>query len=200
MLSGPLEALAVAFGVVFVAELGDKTQLMVLALATRYRGVPVVAGVVAASALVMGLSVLVGATLGSLVDVRLMQLVGGVVFLVFAVWTLLGGDDEGEDVETLARPGARPRTGLRAAAIAGGTFLVAELGDKSMLAALTLATQAEPLATWAGATLGLVGVSLIAVVVGRQLGARIPRRPMRYVAAAGFAVFGLLLLWEAVGG
>ena len=199
MLSGPLEALAVAFGVVFVAELGDKTQLMVLAFATRYRGLPVVVGVVAASALVMGLSVLVGAAVGSLVDGRLMQLVGGVVFLLFAAWTLLGRDDDAEDVEALARSGARARTGLRAAAIVGGTFLLAELGDKSMLAALTLATQAEPLATWAGATLGLVGVSLIAVVVGRQLGSRVPRRLMRYIAAAGFAVFGLLLLWEVLG-
>ena len=199
MLSAPLEALAAAFGVVFLAELGDKTQLMVLAFATRFQAMPVVLGVVAASAVVMGASVLVGAAVGSFVEVALLQLVGGVVFLLFAAWTLLGREERAEDIEALARYKARPRSGLRAAAIVTGTFVLAELGDKSMLAALTLATQAEPVATWAGATLGLVGVSLIAVVVGRQLGERVPRRLLRYVAAGAFAVFGLLLLWEGLG-
>lgn len=199
MLSGPTEALAIAFAVVFLAELGDKTQLMVLAFATRYQAIPVVLGVVAASTLVMGLSVLVGAAVGSFVDVGLMQLIGGVVFLFFAAWTLLSREEAEEDVEAVARYRPRPRSGLRASAMVAGTFVLAELGDKSMLAALTLAAQAEPWATWAGATLGLVGVSLIAVVVGRQLGARVPRRLMRVVAAAAFALFGLLLLWEALG-
>jgi len=198
MLSGPLEALAAAFGVVFLAELGDKTQLMVLAFATRYRALPVILGVVAASVLVMGVSVLVGAALGSLIDVRLLQLIGGVIFLLFAAWTLLGREEAEEDIEAVARYRPRPRSGLRAAAVVAGTFVLAELGDKSMLAALTLATQAEPLATWLGATLALVGVSLIAAIVGRQIGERVPRRLLRLVSAAAFALFGVLLVLDAL--
>jgi Ca2+/H+ antiporter, TMEM165/GDT1 family len=198
MLSGPFEALAVAFGVVFLAELGDKTQLLVLGLATRYRALPVIVGVVLASGLVMGLSVLVGATLGSLFDVTLLQLVGGAIFLAFAAWTVLGREEDDDDIEAMAAARPNTRTALRAAAIVTGTFVLAELGDKSMLATLTLATQAEPMATWFGATLALVGVSLIAIAVGRQLGTRIPGRLLRYVSAAAFAIFGLLLIGDAL--
>jgi Ca2+/H+ antiporter, TMEM165/GDT1 family len=198
MLSGPIEALAVAFGVVFVAEFGDKTQLMVLAFATRYRALPVVAGVVAASALMMAASVLLGAAIGTLMPTQLLQLAGGVIFLGFAAWTLLSRDEDA-DVEAVARYRERPRSWLRAAAIVGGTFVLTELGDKSMLATLTLATQAQPAAVWAGATLALIGASMLGIVVGRQLGARISRRKVGYVAAAGFAIFGLLLLVEGLG-
>jgi Ca2+/H+ antiporter, TMEM165/GDT1 family len=197
MLSGPFEALAVAFGVVFLAELGDKTQLLVLGLATRYRALPVIVGVVLASGLVMGLSVLVGAALGTLFDLTLLQLVGGAIFLAFAAWTVLGREED-DDIEAMAAARPNTRTALRAAAIVTGTFVLAELGDKSMLATLTLATQAEPLATWLGATLALVGVSLVAIVVGRQLGTHIPRRLLRYVSAAAFAIFGLLLVVDAL--
>ncbi len=198
MLSGPLEALAAAFGVVVLAEVGDKTQLMVLAFATRYRALPVVAGVIVASALVMGASVLVGAAVGAFIPTAVMQLIGGLVFLGFAAWTYLRREDDEEDVEAVARYRPRPPSWLRAAAIVGGTFALSEVGDKSMLATLTLAAQAQAVAVWAGATLALVGVSLVAVVIGRQLGARLPRRGVRYVASAAFAVFGMLLLFEGL--
>ncbi|MDQ3937603.1 MAG: TMEM165/GDT1 family protein [Chloroflexota bacterium] len=198
MVSGPLEALAVAFGVIFLAELGDKTQLMLLAFATRYRAVPVVVGVVVASALVMGASVLVGAALGSFVSGQLMQLIGGLIFLVFAAWTLIEREEVEQDVEAVARGRPRPRTWLRASAVVAGAFVLAELGDKSMLAALTLGAQGQPLATWAGATLAEIAVGLIAVVVGRQLGTRLPRRVLRYVGAAAFAMFGVLLVVEGL--
>jgi Ca2+/H+ antiporter, TMEM165/GDT1 family len=198
VLSGPLEALVVSFGVVFLAELGDKTQLMVLAFATRYRALPVIIGVVGASAAVMAASVLVGAALGTMVPTGLLQLIGGVVFLGFAGWTLISREEDEEDVEAVARYRPRPPSGVRAALVVAGTFALAELGDKSMLVTVTLAAQGEPLAVWAGATAAMTGLSLVAVVIGRQLGLRLPRRLVRYVAAGAFALFGVLLLVDAL--
>ncbi|HUG46888.1 MAG TPA: TMEM165/GDT1 family protein [Candidatus Limnocylindria bacterium] len=198
MLSGAPEALLAAFGIVFLAELGDKTQLMVLAFAARYRVLPVLIGVVVASALVMGASVLLGAWLGAVIDLTLLQLAGALVFLVSAAWTVLVPDDDPEEAQAVAQSAPPSRLVLRSVAIVVVTFLLAELGDKSMLAAMALAIQAEPAATWLGATLGLVTVSLIAVAVGRQLGPRLPRKWLRFVSAAAFAAFGLLLLVSAL--
>jgi Ca2+/H+ antiporter, TMEM165/GDT1 family len=198
VLTGWFDAFLVAFGVVLLAELGDKTQLMVLAFSTRYRAWPVVVGVGAATALMMAASVAVGAALGSLIPAQVVQLVGGLAFLAFAAWTVLAGEEE-EDVEGAAAASRIGRRSfLRVALLVGSAMALAELGDKSMLATLTLATQAEPLGTWAGATLAMTAVSLLSVVVGRQIGTRIPQRLVRYVAAAAFAVFGVLLLVEAL--
>lgn len=199
MSGGALETLAVAFTVIFLAELGDKTQLVLLAFATRYRALPVIVGVVVASAAVMGASVLVGAALGVLLPTRPLQVVGGVVFLGFAVWTIVRAEEDEEDIEAVARYRERPSSWLRALLVVAGAFMLAELGDKSMLAALTLAAQAEPLATWLGASLAEVAAGLLAVLIGRQLGARLPRRLLRFASAAAFAAFGLLLLIETLG-
>jgi Ca2+/H+ antiporter, TMEM165/GDT1 family len=198
VLSGPFEALAAAFGIVFLAELGDKTQLLVLAFATRYRALPVIAGIAAASALMMVASVFVGAALGALLDTTVLQLVGGAVFLAFAAWTVLGREEDEEDVEAVARYRATPPSALRTALVVGSAFALAELGDKSMLVTITLAAQGEPLAVWIGATAAMTGLSLVAVVVGRQLGTRLPRRVVRYVAGIAFALFGVLLLLDAL--
>ena len=89
---------------------------------------------------------------------------------------------------------------LRAVAMVAGAFLLAELGDKSMLAAMTLATTGDVIGTWAGATLAEVAVSSVAIVVGRQLGARISPRLISRLAAVAFAAFGVLLLVEALAG
>jgi len=183
------EPFAVAFGVVFAAEFGDKTQLMVLALAARLRAVPVLAGVAAAAAAVSGVSVAVGAGLGAVIPTAVVTALAGLVFLVFAVWT---ARDAGED-EALAAPASTGRSALGVAV----AFFLAELGDKTMLATVALAARADPLATWAGASLALLAVNALAVAVGRQLGTRLPRTLVRRLAAVAFAVFGILLLVEA---
>ncbi len=184
-----LEPFAIAFGVVFAAEFGDKTQLMVLTLAARLRALPVLAGVAVAAAAVSGVSVAVGAGLGAVVPTTLVTALAGLVFLLFAVWTARG-DDEDEAAPTTAGAG-------RSALSVAVAFFLAELGDKTMLATVALAARAEPLATWAGAALALLAVNALAVAVGRQLGTRLPRTFVRRLAAAAFAVFGVLLLVEA---
>jgi Ca2+/H+ antiporter, TMEM165/GDT1 family len=80
----------------------------------------------------------------------------------------------------------------------GSAFLLAELGDKTMLATITLASQNGWAGTWLGATLGMVAAAALAIIVGRQLGKRLPERAVRYVAAALFAGFGVWLLVEAL--
>ena len=78
-------------------------------------------------------------------------------------------------------------------------FFVAELGDKTMLAAFTLGSRQDPLGTWLGATAGEVAVGAIAIVVGRTLGRRLPAHVLRYASAAAFAIFGVILLGEGLG-
>jgi Ca2+/H+ antiporter, TMEM165/GDT1 family len=180
-----------SFGVVFVAELGDKSQLMALTFATKYRPALVMAGIVAATVLINAISVGVGYGLGLALPTRWISFVAGLLFLGFALWTLRGEDEE--DDEVLSRVGSGP-----VVMTVGSAFLLAELGDKPMLATITLASQNGWAGTWLGATLGMVAAAALAIIVGRQLGKRLPERAVRYVAAALFAGFGVWLLVEAL--
>lgn len=178
-----------AMGLVFVAELGDKTQLVALGLGARHRLAPVVVGVVAAYAATNLLSVVVGGLLGAALPTRAIGLAGGVMFLGFAVWTLSAGDDDGESDE--AGAGGSPRSVVASVAIA---MFVAELGDKTMLATATLAAKGDPVLVWLGATLGIVASGLLGVLLGRAFGARLPERATRIGSAVLFAVFGVVIL------
>jgi len=180
-----------SFGVVFVAELGDKSQLMALTFATKYRPALVMTGIVAATVLINAISVGVGYGLGLALPSRWISLAAGLLFLGFAFWTLRGVD--GDDDEVLSRVGSGP-----VVMTVGSAFLLAELGDKTMLATITLASQNGWAGTWLGATLGMVAAAALAIIVGRQLGKRLPDRTVRYVAAGLFAAFGVWLLVEAL--
>ncbi len=187
-----LGAVAVAAGAIFIAEFGDKSQLLVLAFATRHAALPVIAGIVVAAAVVQGLSVMVGAALGAVLPETLIGVIAGVAFLAVAAWTLRGDDDE-EDEADAARA-TRRRSGLGLAAVVAATFVVGELGDKTMLATFALAARQDPVATWIGATAGMVAANLVAVVVGRQAGARLSPHVIRIGSAALFAAASLLIL------
>lgn len=191
-----LAAVAVAGGAIFLAEFGDKSQLLVLAFATRHAALPVIAGIVVAAAAVQGLSVAVGAALGAALPDTLIGVVAGVAFLAVAAWTLRGDDDEAEEAD--AAQATRRRSGLALAAVVAATFVVGELGDKTMLATFALAARQDPLATWVGATAGMVAANLVAVVVGRQLGARISPRGVRIGSAVLFAAAGVLVIVTAL--
>jgi putative Ca2+/H+ antiporter (TMEM165/GDT1 family) len=113
--------------------------------------------------------------------------------LVFAAWTLRG---DGEEDGAEERPARSHGSALLAV---GGAFLVAELGDKTMLATLTIAATAEPIGTWLGASTGMIAANVLAIVVGAFLGARLPERTIRVPAAGAFAVFGVILILEGLG-
>lgn len=182
----------VAFGVIFVAELGDKSQLIALTFATRFPPWKVLIGISAATALMLGVSVAVGHLVAVNLPERLTGLVAGTLFLIFAWLTFR---ESGHDDHEETGPGSRFRWPIL---VVGVSFLLAELGDKTMLATMTLASQQAWLPTWLGATLGMISVNAIAVLVGSRLGARIPERVLAVVASALFAIVGVLLIVEAL--
>lgn len=185
-----MDAFFVAFVVVFLAELGDKTQLVALSLASRYRTLTVLAGITIAYAITNGISVLVGGLLGAALPTTAISVVGAFAFFGFAIWTWRGDDDEDDDT---------PAIGGRAVLFSiVGAMVLAELGDKTMLATATLAARDQPLWTWFGATAGITASGALAVGVGSLLGDRLPRRATRIGAAVLFALFGLLLLVDAI--
>ena len=191
-MDGFLVATAVSFAVIFVAELGDKSQLMALTFATRFKAVPVLIGITVATAIVHAISVGIGYGLGATLPTGWISLVAGLAFLAFGAWTLRG-DKLTEDEKSKAE-----RSNGSAILAVGGAFFLAELGDKTMLATITLATQHGWFGTWLGSTLGMVAADALAILLGRLLGRHLPEKAIKYGAAALFAIFGIWLLIEAI--
>jgi Ca2+/H+ antiporter, TMEM165/GDT1 family len=189
-----LTALVVSFAVIFVAELGDKSQLMALTFGTRFPMLPVLLGITLATALVHLVSVVAGVVVGAALPTTTVTVLAALAFVGFGVWTLRGDQLSSEDEARAARP-------TRHVVLAvGGAFFLAELGDKTMLATVTLATEGEPVAVWIGSTLGMVAADALAIGVGRLLGTRLPERAVRIGAAVAFFVVAAALLADVIAG
>ena len=186
-------AFLVSAALIFVAELGDKSQLMALAFATKYKFWPTVTGIFLATLLVHAGSVLIGRVAAAALPVGPINVVAGLAYLAFAVWTIRGDELGKEDEERAQREG---RWAVLAIATA---FFLAELGDKTMLATVTLATTNEPIGTWLGSTVGMVAADALAVGAGALLASRLSGTWIKVFAAASFVVFGLLLIAEGIG-
>lgn len=186
-----LGAAALAFGAIFIAEFGDKSQLLILAFATRYPARPVIIGVVLAATIIQGISVAVGAAAGSFLPEGAVEIVSGLAFLGVAAWTLRGEDEDEADKNALS---GRRLAGMALVLTVATTFIASELGDKTMLATFALAAQQGALPTWIGSTAGEVAANLVAVVVGRQAGHRLSPRVIRIGSAALFAIAGAAVL------
>ena len=187
-----VDAFALSFGVILLAELGDKSQLMALAFATRYRPVTVLTAVSVATLLVHAGSVLVGRAFALALPTHAIQIVAGLAFLVFAAWSLRGDTLGARDEDRAARSGRWVLVTI------GSAFFLAELGDKTMLATVTLATTEEPIGTWLGSTAGMVVADAIAIGIGALLGERLPDRAIRIFAALAFVAFGAVLIAEGL--
>jgi putative Ca2+/H+ antiporter (TMEM165/GDT1 family) len=182
----------ISFGIIFVAELGDKSQLMALAFAARYKALPILIGITAATAVVHLFSVGLGAVVGVALPTKAIAVVAGLAFLGFAAWTIRGDSLDDDDE-------ARAAITTRSAVIAAATaFFLAELGDKTMLATITLATKEGLFGTWLGSTIGMVAADGLAILAGKQLAARLQQRTIKFGAAASFLVFGVILLVEGL--
>ena len=188
-----MEAVLVSFGIIFVAELGDKSQLMALAFAARFPALPVLVAITLATALVHAGSVVLGATVAIALPTNVISIVAGLAFLGFAAWTLRGDELTENDEERAARAS----TGSVIVTV-GTAFFLAELGDKTMLATVTLATHESLLGTWVGSTAGMVVADAIAIGIGRLMGRRLPERAIRIGAAVAFVAFGLILIWDGL--
>ena len=187
-----MDAFLISTAVIFIAELGDKSQLMALTFATRFKTVPVLIGITAATAIVHAISVGAGAALGATIPTRPITIIAAIAFVGFGLWTLRGDELTDADERRAAHT-------TRHAVIAVGTvFFLAELGDKTMLATITLATKEGLLGTWIGSTVGMVAADALAIVVGRQLGARLPERAIKIGAAIAFFAFAIILFIEAI--
>ncbi len=186
-----IDAFATAFVLVFIAELGDKSMLLALSLGARYPAWWVLTAIALEATAIMGLAVLGGSIAGAALPDGVVAIASGLLFIGFGAWSLRGDDSE-ELADSLLRRGAFATIVALAA-----SFFVAELGDKTQVAAISLASlerRAAQLGVWAGATLGMVAGDAIAIVAGRQLRSRISARMLRRVAAWTFIAFGVVTL------
>jgi len=183
-----MEALFISTGVVALAEIGDKTQLLAFILAARFKKpLPIVAGILVATLVNHGLAGALGAWITSVVSPEILRWVLGLSFIGMAVWTLI--PDKIEDEETRAAQ----RLGVFGATLI--TFFLAEMGDKTQLATVALAAHyGAPLLVVIGTTLGMLIADVPAVLVGNQFAAKIPLKIAHSIAAAIFAAMGVLAL------
>ena len=187
-----LAAFLLSFAVIFVAEMGDKTQLVAMMFALRYRWWVVLAAITVATTAVHVLSVAIGHYLGAALPTHLLGVIAGAMFVFFGLWTLRGdslSDDEASRTEKATAP---------AFFVVFSAFLLAELGDKTMLATITLAAEHDWVGVWIGSTLGMVVADGLAIVVGAVAGKHLPERLIQIVAAALFLLFGVYMLLENV--
>ncbi len=189
-----LAALFLGFGVIFVAELGDKSQLMALTYAMRYRWWVVLGAILTATTLVHAISVVFGHFLGLSIPTHLMSIAGGLAMLAFALWTLRGDELSNDETARAARVSGSVFLAVMSA------FMLAELGDKTMFATIALATDNNWLGIWIGSTVGMVAADALAIVVGRTLGRHLPERTIALAAAALFVGFAGWLLADGLIG
>jgi Ca2+/H+ antiporter, TMEM165/GDT1 family len=188
-----ISAVVAAFGVVFVAELGDKTQLIALGYGAQYSLRIVAIGLVLGYGAANLLATIVGGLLGAALPERPIQIVSGLLFLGFAVLALRRNSEPDPDA---AVPVDAPANRTRLAVIGsiGLTIAVAEMGDKTQITTATLASQSAPVGVWLGATLGAASSGMIGAVAGRTIGHRISTRAVNIGSAVLFAAFGVAML------
>ncbi|GLW99613.1 TMEM165/GDT1 family protein [Microtetraspora sp. NBRC 16547] len=185
-----MEAFWISLVVIFAAELGDKSQLMALTFATRFKVWPVLTGITIATSVVHLFSVGLGRVIGDALPTTALSIAAGIAFLGFAAWTLRG--DELSDEES----GKAARTTRYVLIAVTAAFFLSEMGDKTMFATIALATRHGWFGTWIGSTVGMVVADALTIVIGRFVGAHLPEKWIKYGAATAFAFFGVILLLE----
>jgi putative Ca2+/H+ antiporter (TMEM165/GDT1 family) len=189
-----LEALLTSLGMVAIAEMGDKTQLLSFVLAARFRGQQwtIIAAIFTATLFNHLLAALLGDWAATTVDPKVLGWVLGLSFLGFAVWATIPDKLDGAD-QNSGRYGAFVTTLI--------LFFLAEMGDKTQLATVALGAKYASLGMVSmGTTLGMMVANIPAVLLGEKLCERIPLSKIRFVAAALFAIFGVLILVSVIGG
>jgi Ca2+/H+ antiporter, TMEM165/GDT1 family len=188
-------ALVIAFGVVFVAELGDKTQLLALDFGARYSLPTVAIGLTLGYAAANVVATVVGGVLGAALPDRPIQIIGGVVFLGFAVLALRRArSGDGVDDEDGVDTSTRGTSTLAVITSIATLIAVAEMGDKTQIATATLASQSSPVGVWIGATLGAASSGMVGAVAGNLIGDRVSNSVLQFASAALFSLFGVAML------
>lgn len=174
---------------VVLAEMGDKTQLLAMAFASRYRWQTVMWGVFAATLANHLFAVLLGSYLTSIVPLQYVQIAASASFIVFGLWTLRGDKLENEDKRFNFSP-------FWTVAVA---FFFAEMGDKTQLATIALATKySSIIQIWLGTTSGMLIADAIGIIFGIVMGKNIPERAIKWFAALIFIFFGAAGLYGSI--
>jgi len=183
-----MESLLISTGVVALAEIGDKTQLLAFILAARFKKpLPIIAGILVATLVNHGLAGALGAWITTTISPAILRWVLGLSFLGMAVWTMIPDEIEAEESNVAKRFGVFGATLI--------TFFLAEMGDKTQLATVALAAHyGTPVVVVLGTTLGMLIADVPAVFIGDKLATRIPMRLVHSVAAATFALLGAATL------
>jgi putative Ca2+/H+ antiporter (TMEM165/GDT1 family) len=185
------KAFSTAFGLTFIAELGDKTQIAVLTLSARYGFLPVFAGAVAAFIVLNALAVTVGALLARVIPVAVVRYVSAGVFILFGLLSFRPEKEREEEAEEEEIRRLRTRNPFLTTV---GVIALMELGDKTQLSLVAMTSRFEaPIAVFLGGTLALALASLIGALVGKWLSRFIPEKYLRWASGAVFIVFGVLI-------
>lgn len=193
MISGFSEGLATfatTFGLISLAEMGDKSQIVCMTLAARHRAIPVFLGAILAFAFLSLTAVVFGASVGNWFPEQVVALIVAVLFALFGIYMLRATEDQSKQVTE------KPGHGVFVA-----TFLllvVAEFGDKTHLAVAGLAGTADPLAVWIGGTLALSSIGLLGILAGRTILQRIPLRLLHRIGGILFLVLAALAFARAI--
>jgi putative Ca2+/H+ antiporter (TMEM165/GDT1 family) len=186
-----VEALLISTGIVALAEIGDKTQLLAFLLAARFKKpLPIIAGIFCATVVNHGLAGALGAWITASLSPEILRWVLGVSFIGMAVWTLIPDKIEDDEGDMGGRWGVFGATLI--------AFFLAEMGDKTQIATVAMAAHfPDPVLVVVGTTLGMLIADVPAVFIGDRLSAKIPMRLVHGIAAALFAVLGVATLLGA---
>lgn len=177
----------------FIAEMGDKTQLMLVAMTSKFKIRDIILGTAAAILVLNGLAVLAGGLVGSLVPDWIIKIIAALAFLYFAITSLTEDDEEEEE-------GANNKIKIAPIAVFC-TFFVAELGDKTQLTAIAFGANeglSSALIVWIGCSIGLFAADIIGMLVGYLLKSKMPEGFLHLLAFAIFAVFGILAFRQGI--
>jgi Ca2+/H+ antiporter, TMEM165/GDT1 family len=183
-----MEAFLVSTGIVALAEIGDKTQLLAFILAARFKKpLPIIAGILCATLVNHGLAGALGAWITSAVNPSVLRWVLGASFIGMAIWTLIPDKIEDEEAQIAKRFGVFGATLV--------TFFLAEMGDKTQIATIAMAAHYNnPILVVIGTTLGMLIADVPAVLIGDKLAMKIPMKLVHTIAAGIFAVLGVATL------
>lgn len=178
----------------FIAEMGDKTQLMLIALTSKYKLRDIILGTAAAILVLNGLAVLAGGLVSEFIPEWLIKTVAALAFLYFAAATITGDDDEDEE------EGSKTKIQFAPLAVFC-TFFVAELGDKTQLTAITFGANegmGAALVVWIGCSLGLFAADILGMLVGYFLKSKTPDGLLNTLAFVIFSIFGVYTLYQGL--
>lgn len=180
-----------AFLFIFIAEMGDKTQILAMAFATKYSTSRVLLGVLIGSFLNHGLAIALGAYLSNFIPLDTVQVIAGFAFVGFGLWGLKYDEDEEESNKSKFGP-------VVTVALA---FFIGELGDKTQLTAMTLATSAQfPVLILSGTVIGMIVTSGIGIFVGKKVGEKIPEIAIKIISSGVFIFLGTIKLLQTLPG